>query len=396
LLLTCYFATFLRPPQAPTIEALMDLSLSEEQQLLKDSVARYVRDNYSVELRRQLRDTQAGFSPHTWQQFAELGWLALPFAEADGGFGGSALDVMVVMEELGKALVVEPYLVNIALCGAFLAAADEAQRQRFIPALIAGDSQWAFAFAEASSRYNLADISLRAESENDGYRLHGEKIAVLNGHLANFLVVSVRTAGEECDSQGISLMLVDCQSEGISRREYPLVDGSRGADIQFDGVLVGAENLLGDAGQALPLIERVVAQAIVAMGAEAVGAVDALLEMTVEYTKTREQFGQPIGKFQALQHRMADMYLHCQSLRSILYYAAIAHAEGREDAIKAASALKVKLGEAGRFVSQQAVQLHGGMGMTDELGVGHYLKRLLLLNTLFGDSEHHLRRYTRL
>jgi alkylation response protein AidB-like acyl-CoA dehydrogenase len=371
----------------------MDLSLSEEQQLLKDSVARYVQENCSVEKRRALRDTEDGFDREHWRQYAELGWLALPFAESDGGFGGSALDVMVVMEELGRGLVVEPYLVNVVLCGGFLAAATLDQRSTWLPPLIAGDSQWAFAFAEPQGRYNLADVELTAEPTQDGYRLNGKKIAVLNGHCADQLLVLARTSGERRDKNGLSLFVVDATSEGLERSSYPLVDGSRGADLEFEAVEIPANALIGDSGTALELVEDVIAQTLVAMGAEAVGAMDALLEQTVEYTKTREQFGQPISNFQALQHRMADMYLQCQSLRSLLYYAAIARTEQREDAIQAAAAVKVKLGDASRFVSQQAVQLHGGIGMTDELGVSHYFKRLLLLNTLFGDSEHHLRQY---
>lgn len=372
----------------------MDLSLSDEQQLLKDSAARFVRDRYSIELKRQLRDTDLGFDPDNWQQFAELGWLALPFAEADGGLGGSAMDVAVLMEEFGRGLVVEPYLVNIAVCGAFLDAAQAAQREACIPPLIAGESQWAFAFAEPEGRYNLANIGVTAESDGDGWELNGEKIAVLNGGAADWLIVSARTAGERCDQEGVSLFLVAADAQGVVRTSYPLVDGSVGADVEFRKVQLAGDALLGELHRALPLIEDVVARAIIAMGAEAVGAMDALLEQTVEYTKTREQFGQPIGNFQALQHRMADMYLHCQAARSLLYYAAIARDENRPDRLQAASALKVKLGEAGRYVSQQAVQLHGGIGMTDELGIGHYLKRLLLLNTLFGDSEHHLDKYT--
>ena len=221
------------------------------------------------------------------------------------------------------------------------------------------------------------------------------KLARINGHAADYLLVTARTAGEQRDSEGVSLFLVAANAEGVSRSSYPLVDGSRGADISFDNVRVTAAARLGDEGAALPLLEDAIARAIVAMGGEAVGAMDALLHQTVEYTKTREQFGQPISNFQALQHRMADMYLHCQSLRSLLYYAAIARDEDRPDKLQAAAALKVKLGEAGRFVSHQAVQLHGGIGMTDELGIGHYLKRLLLLNTLFGDAEHHLLQYAK-
>jgi alkylation response protein AidB-like acyl-CoA dehydrogenase len=371
----------------------MDLSLSDEQQLLKEGVSRFVAENYSIEGHRAQRDRGDPLDPERWRQLAELGWLALPFAEEDGGFGGSVLDLMVLMEEFGRGLVTEPYLVNVVICGAFLSRASDAQRADYLPDLIAGESQWAFAFAEPRGRYNLADVSVAAEASGDGYRLSGQKIAVLNGENADRLLVTVRTSGERRDTDGISLVVVDASAAGLRRTGYPLVDGSRGADLLFEDVVIHADAVIGAPGKALAMIEDVVAEAIVAVGAESLGAMDALLEQTVEYTRTREQFGQPIGRFQALQHRMADMYLQCQSLRSLLYYAAIARHEGRPDAHRAASALKVKLDEAGRFVSQQAVQLHGGIGMTDELGVSHYFKRLLLLNTLFGDGEHHLARY---
>ena len=371
----------------------MDLSLNEDQQLLKDSVARFVEENYSIERRRALRDSGTGVDAERWQQLAELGWLSLPFAEADGGFGGGPLDLMVLMEEFGRGLVTEPFLVNVVICGAFLSRASDVQRAEYLPPLIAGETQWAFAFAEPRSRFNLADISVLAEADGDGYRITGDKVAVLNGDSADKLIVTVRSSGERRDREGISLAVVDGAAEGVARKSYPLVDGSYGADIHFDGVKVSGDALLGDPGEALAVVEDVVSLALVAIGAEALGAMEALLEATVEYTRTREQFGQPISRFQSLQHRMADMYLQCQSLRSLLYYAAIAQQEGSDDARRAASALKVKVEDAGRFVSQQAVQLHGGIGMTDELGVSHYFKRLLLLNTLFGDGEHHLSQY---
>ena len=371
----------------------MDLSLSEDQQLLKDSVSRFVEGNYSIDRLRALRDSGVAVDSQRWQQLAELGWLAVPFAEADGGYGGSVLDVMVLMEEFGRGLVTEPYLVNVVICGAFLSRASEAQRAEYFPPLIGGETQWAFAFAEPGGRYNLADITATAVSSEGGYRLSGKKIAVLNGEGANKLLVSARTGDERRSREGISLFVVDADAAGVERKAYPLVDGSRGADIVFSDVAVPAGALLGEPGRAFPVIETVVAEAMIAIGAEALGAMDALLAKTVEYTKTREQFGQPISGFQVLQHRMVDMYLECQSLRSLLYYAAIARHEGRSDANRAASALKVKVAEAGRFVSQQAVQLHGGIGMTDELGISHYFKRLLLLNTLFGDGEHHLMQY---
>ncbi len=371
----------------------MDLSLSEEQQLLKDSAAKFVQDQAGVDRKRAQREQAPGFDPATWQQFAELGWLALPFAEDDGGIEGGALDVAVLTEEFGRGLVCEPFLPNIVICGGFLRRASEQHRAAHLPALMAGESQWAFAYAESDSRYKLQRCATAAQAAGDGYVINGSKISVLNAPAATHLIVSARTAGDSDSQDGVSLFVVNVDSPGVEIKSYPLVDGSYGGDISFSNVSVGADALLGEAGQGLSLMEDVVSEALIAIGGEALGAMDALLEQTVEYTKTREQFGQAIGSFQALQHRMADMFMQCEATRSLLYYAAISREEGRADMHQAASALKVKLGRAGRFVSQQAVQLHGGIGMTDELGVGHYFKRLLLLNTLFGDSEYHLDRY---
>jgi hypothetical protein len=375
---------------------IVDLSLSEEQQLLQSAVARVVQARGGVEQRRRLRSTPLGFDPAVWREFAALGWLALPFAETDGGLGGSAIDLMVLMEQLGRGLVAEPYLPTVVICGRLLAAGDATQRVRHITPLIAGEQQWAFAFAEPAGRYDLAEVRVTARASGAGFVLDGGKIAVLNAQAADWLIVSARTADPLRQRRGVSLFIVHAQQAGVARESLALVDGSRGAHLDFSGVTVGADALLGPLHDALPLIEDTAAHAIVAMGAEALGAMEALLEQTVAYSRNRVQFGQPIGSFQALQHRMADMYLQCQAMRSLVYHAAIARAEDRADAPRAASALKVKLGEAGRFVAQQAVQLHGGIGMTDELAVGHYFKRLMLLNTLFGDAEHHLQRYIEL
>jgi len=371
----------------------VDLSFSEEQQLLKESVARFVQDHCGMEQRRRLRASPEGFDRETWRAFAELGWLALPFSSNYGGLDGSPIDVMVLMEQFGRGLVAEPYLVNVVICGGLLAAGSPAQAERHVPPLLGGETQWALGFAETGSRYDLAAIATTARPEGDGFVLQGHKLAVLNAHIADTLIVTARTTEDASQGQGPSLFIVDAAADGVAREPLALVDGTRGAHLRLDQVRVGPDALLGQPGAALEPLETVVAHASVAMGAEALGAMEALLEQTVSYAKTRVQFGQPIGSFQALQHRMADMYLHCQNLRSLLYYAAIALAEGREDARRAASALKVKLGESGRFVAQQAVQLHGGIGMTDELAISHYFKRLLLLNTLFGDAEHHLDRY---
>ena len=372
----------------------MDFSLSEEQVMLRDSVAKYVSENCGVERHRALTAAQRGYDEATWHQFAELGWLAVPFSEEQGGFDGGATDLMVVAEALGKGLVREPFLHTVVTCGGFLQRGNSEQQSQYIPSIIDGSAQWAFAFAEANSSYDLARLNTVARSDGGGYVLDGEKISVLNGDCADYLVVSARTGGSTGDRAGVSLFIVPGNAPGVSRETFVAVDGSNGAVIRFDQVKLDAAQLLGESGKGLPLIESVIDTCIVYLGGEALGAMQALLEATVEYTGTREQFGQAIGKFQALQHRMADMYLKVEETRSLLLNAAIQLDEANEEATQACAALKVKLAEAGRYVSQQAVQLHGGIGMTDELVVGHHYKRLMLLASLYGDESYYLHKYT--
>ena len=373
----------------------MDFSLSQEQVLLRDSVDKYVSDICDVERHRRLGATPLGFDSAAWQQFAELGWLGVPFSEELGGFAGGAVDLMVMGEALGKGLVREPFLYTVVTCGGFLQRGGSAQQQQqYIPAIIDGSRQWAFAFAEKNSGYDLVRVETTAQRQGDDYVLNGTKVAVLNGHCANYLVVSARTSGATAQSSGISLFIVNAEQPGLSRESFVSVDGGGGACVHLDGVVVTAENLLGELDRALPLMETVIDNAIVALGGEALGAMQVLLDATVEYTRTRQQFGQTISKFQALQHRMADMYLKVEETRSLLLNAAIQLDEGSAEAPGACAALKVKIAEAGKFVSQQAVQLHGGIGMTDELSIGHHFKRLMLLAKLYGDESYYLQKYT--
>lgn len=372
----------------------MDFTFSEEQLLLRDSVDKYVREHGGVERHRVLCTTELGFDANAWQQFAELGWLALPFGEDQGGIGGGAVDLMVMGEALGKGLVREPFLTTVVTCGGFLQrGGSAAQQQRYVPAIIDGAAQWAFAFAERAGGYDFARVETSATRSGGGYALCGEKIAVLNAHCAQHLIVTARSSGSTGERAGLTLFIVDADAQGVSRENFVAVDGSRGAHLRFDDVPLGDDQVLGTLDQGLPLIEAVIDTAIVALGAEALGAMVTLLQTTVEYSKTRVQFAQPIGKFQALQHRMADMYLKVEETRSLLLNAAIRLDEGSEESAAACAALKVKLAEAGRFVSQQAVQVHGGIGMTDELCVGHHFKRLMLLATLYGDESWHLQRF---
>jgi pimeloyl-CoA dehydrogenase small subunit len=374
---------------------LMDFSFSDEQTLLQDSIERFIQNDYPFDARQKAIKQEPGFNPALWAQFAELGWLGVPFSEADGGFGGSALDTMIVMEQFGKGLVVEPFLATVVLAGGALkVAGNQAQKDTYLTGIVDGSSQAALAFVEPQGRYNLADLTTTAQSSGDGWVLNGYKAVVLNGPSADFFVVSARTSGEQRDRAGVSLFLVAADAEGLSRRDYPTVDAFRASEVSFDNVQLGADALLGQAGEGFAALEQVIDEGILAVGAEAVGAMEVLYKDTVEYCKVREQFGQPIGKFQVLQHRMVDMFMEHEQSKSLVFMAAMRMDEGYgEEARKAASALKVQVGKSGRFVGQGAVQLHGGMGMTDELAVGHHLKRLLVLNTLFGDSEHHLRQY---
>jgi alkylation response protein AidB-like acyl-CoA dehydrogenase len=335
--------------------------------------------------------TELGFDPEAWRQFAQLGWLALPFSEEQGGIGGDILDVMVVCEALGGGLVREPFLSTVVTCGGLLRhGGSPAQQTRHIPGIIDGTRHWAFAFAETGGSYRLENIRCSARAAAQGYRLNGEKRTVLNGHCADHFIVTARLG------EGLSLFIVDRERPGVELRAFSAVDGSRGAHVSFNDVSLQAEALLGSPDDGLALLQAVLDEAIVAIGAEALGSLQAMLDATVEYTGTRVQFGQPIGKFQALQHRMADMYLKVEELRSLLYNAAIALGEGSDEAPLACAALKVKLADAGRAVSHEAVQLHGGIGMTDELALGHHLKRVLLLSKLYGDGDFYLRRYQEL
>ncbi len=372
----------------------MDFSLSSEQQLLADSVDRFVQDVYPFESRRKIAESELGYSKENWAQFAELGWLGMPFSEDDGGFDGTPVETMILMQSFGRGLVCEPFLATVVVGGGLLAAAgSDEQKSALIPDLIGGELQLAFTQAEAQSRYSLSDVATTAVRDGGGWKLNGAKSVVVNGAAADKLIVSARTGGDQRDAEGISLFLVDGDAAGLSRRGYATVDGLRAAEIQLNDVMVDQSAMLGGEGAALPVIEQVTDQAIAALCAEAVGAMQAVTDITNEYLKTRVQFGQPIGRFQVLQHRMVDMFMHCEQSKSMAYMVTLKLDEGAAARSKAASAAKVQIGQSGRFVGQEAVQLHGGMGMTDELNVGHYFKRLTMIDVMYGNVDHHLKRY---
>ena len=373
----------------------MDFSFSDEQSLLKDSVERFIQNDYAFAARQKLVKAEPGFSPKNWRTYAELGWLGVPFSEADGGFGGGPIETMLIMEQFGRGLVVEPFVPTVVLVGGMLRLAGKsAQKAKYLPRLVAGDLQGAFAFAEPQGRFNLADLTTAAVKSGDGYVLNGHKAVVINGPSADLLVVSARTSGQQRGRSGISLFLVDANTPGVTRRDYPTVDALRASEVRFENVVVGKGAVLGRVGKAIDVIEQAVDEATLAIGAEAVGCMEVLYKSTVEYCKTREQFGQPIGKFQVLQHRMVDMFMEYEQSKSLMFMAAMRLAEGYGPAAqKAVSAFKVQVGKSGRFVGQNAVQLHGGMGMTDELAIGHYFKRLTMIDTMFGNVDHHLKRF---
>jgi pimeloyl-CoA dehydrogenase small subunit len=373
----------------------MDFDLTSEQSQLKDSVERLMAARYgSLEARQGLAKEPLGFSEKGWGQFAELGLLGLPFSEDEGGFGGGPVETLVVMEALGKGLALEPYLATVVLGGAALRyGATPAQKERIIPGIVEGSLRLALAFTEKQSRYDLNDVATTARKAGGGYVLEGAKSVVLNGDSAQHLVVSARTAGARRDRDGISLFLVATDAPGVTVRGYPTQDGGRAAEIALSGVAVGEDRLLGGVGQGLPVLERVAEHAIAALAAEAVGVMEALHGLTVDYLKTRQQFGAPIGQFQVLQHRAVDMLIALEQARSMAAYAAmmVEHEDATERAA-ALSAVKVQVNRSCRLVGQEAVQLHGGIGMTMEYLGAHYFKRLTMIESLFGDTPHHLRR----
>jgi alkylation response protein AidB-like acyl-CoA dehydrogenase len=372
----------------------MDFSLSEEQKLLADSVDRFVRARYDFGDWRKLARSAEGFSRDNWRQMAELGWLGAAIAEEFGGLGGGPVETMVIAQGLGRGLVLEPYFPAAVLGGTLVGlAGSEAQKRAILPRLAAGETMLAFAYAEPQSRFDLADVATTARAVDGGYVLDGRKSVVLGAAAADTVIVAARTGGERRARQGISLFLVARDAPGLTRRDYRLADSRRAADLALENVRVDADALLGARDAALEVIERAADHAIAALAAEAVGAMQFLHETTLAYLKNRKQFGRPIADFQVLQHRMVDMMIAIEQAKSLSMVATLKLAAPAAERAKAASAAKVQIGRSGRFVGQQAVQLHGGMGMTDELHVGHHMKRLMMIDTLFGNADHHLARF---
>jgi pimeloyl-CoA dehydrogenase small subunit len=368
----------------------MDFDLTEDQRLLKESVDRFIIDQYGFEQRKKYMREPVGYSPAMWDQITEIGLLGLPFEETLGGFGGGGVETAIVMEAFGRGLVLEPYFATVILGGGLLRrAAPEGMLGALAPRVAGGKLKLAFAHVERHSRYDLADVTTTARKDGSGYVLNGAKSVVIHGDTADRILLTARTGRERRERAGVGLFLLDPASPGVTRRGYPTQDGLRAAEITLDNVRVSADDVLND--NALPLIEHVVDEAIAALCAEAVGAMQAMQDLTLEYLKTRKQFGRPIGSFQVLQHRSVDMLVALEQARSMALFAAVmASEENPIERRKAISAAKVQIGRSARHLGQEAIQLHGGIGMTAEYAVGHYFKRVTMIDQLFGDADTHL------
>lgn len=374
----------------------MDFRLTEEQLALQDTLRRFIGKQYDFERRRELARSALGYSAEAWAKYAELGLLALPYPEEFGGLGGSAVDIMAVMELVGQGLLLEPYLSTVVLCGGLLRdAAPRTVKKTLLPQIAAGKLQIALAAYEGPGRYELGHVASTAVRSAQGWRLTGRKPVVLDAHSADYFLVSARSSGHQTDAEGICLFLVQRDAAGLTLQVYPTQSGGRAADLGLRDVHVRDDALIGEPGRALPVIERAVDQAIAALCAEALGIVTALNAATLNYLKTRKQFGTALGSFQALQHRMVDMFIAAEQTRSMAIIAAIQ--AGNEEPAgrrRAISGAKAYIGQTARFVGQQAVQLHGAMGVVDELNVSHYFKRLTMIDMTFGDADHHLARFS--
>ena len=373
----------------------MNFQLSEEQQMLADSAKRFVRDNSDVETHRRNKKLMP-LDAATWQQFADLGWLAVPFEEEHGGLGMGPLETMVLLEALGEGLIMAPYIATVVLGGGFLRQASAAQQAETIPALLEGKLQVAFAAEEYERVFTLENTAMVADLNGNEAILNGTKSCVMNGDQADLLVVLARTAGQPGDQDGLSLFLVDANAPGVERVPHRTVDGRQGAEIRFNQVKVAEAARIGALHGGYAIARQVLHEGLLALSAESVGSLSVLLNETVEYSKTRKQFGMPIGKFQVLQFRMADMFIAMEQTRSLLLATTLKTVEGHDDAAMAVIAMKAQLGRAGRKIAQEAIQIHGGMGMTDELGVGHYVKRVTAADGLFGNADVHLMAIARL
>ena len=375
----------------------MNFELSEEQKMIQQSVERFVQENYDLTNRVKISSEDPGYSQEYWTAMAELGWLGLAFSEEEGGFGGNQIDTLVLMEQFGKGLVLEPFLANIVLGGGVIKrGGSPAIKESVLPNLIEGNLQVTLAYAEEQSRFDIEDVATAAREDGSNFIINGKKSMVLNAESADKIVVVTRTSGSQVDEDGISLFLVDATSKGIERENFPTVDGLRASEITFTDVEVPSSNLIGEKDKGFSILQAVVNDAILALSAEAVGAMEVLYKDTVEYTQQREQFDHPLSDFQVLQHRMVDMFMEYEQCKSLLLRATMETVQDPILAQRTVHALKHLIGKSGIFVGESAVQLHGGMGVTEELRIGHFFKRLLVIDSQFGNSDFHLDKFTSL
>ena len=375
----------------------MDFSLSEEQSMLVDSVARFIDNDYDFDTRQKNAESECGYNMETWWTFAELGWTAVPFDENDGGLGGGPIELALLMQQFGRGLVVEPFLANIVLAGGILRRVGSAeQKSQWLAGIIDGETQAALAFAEPQGRFDIANIATSATADGDDFLLSGSKTLVLNGGHADLLIIPARTSGEATDEHGITLFAIPSDSDGVSRNPYPTVDAHQAAEISLENVRASKSDVLGEVDNGFDTLQSVIDEATIAVCAEAIGIMTTMHDKTVDYSKNRVQFGVPIGSFQALQHRMAETLIACEQSYSLLLWTIMLNAANDAESRKAISALKYQIGTAGRLVAQEAVQIHGGMGVTWELDIAHYFKRFTAIELLFGNADHHLDRYVEL
>ncbi len=369
----------------------MDFSLNEVQAMLADSVEKFIDNEYDFETRQKYAGNDDGFSREVWQQFAELGWTTVPFAEADGGFDGGPSEIMVMMQRFGRGLIVEPYLANVVLAGGVLKrAASDTQKEALLQPMMAGEMQLTVAFVEPQSGYDISDVTTTARADGDGWLLEGSKGFVLNAGTSDVIIVPARTSGKAPDCTGITLFAVPADARGVDINAYPTVDGLRAAEVTLSAVRVGGDAVIGEVDKGYDALSGAVDDATLAVCAEAVGIMQVLTEKTIEYAKSRVQFGVPIGSFQALQHRMVDMFTTWEQAWSLLMWAVMTYDAGGDDAARAVSSIKYLVGTAGRKLGEEAVQIHGGMGVSWELDVAHYFKRLIAIGQIFGNSDWHL------
>ena len=372
----------------------MHFELTEEQTLLENMVTAFVRDDYNWETREKIVKTEEGWKPENWSKFAELGLLSVPFSEDHGGLGGTAVDSMVVMEQFGKGLVVEPFMPSILLSGNLISKlANESQANEIIPKIIEGESRYVFAYAEPQSRFDLSDVKTSATKDGDEYTLNGFKSVVFGASMATHIIIAARTSGDQRSEDGITLFLADIKSNGITLQTYPTIDEYRASEVVIENLKISSDMVLGEVDKVYSVVEEVIDLATIAACSEAIGVLQVLKDSTIDYCKQRKQFGQPISKNQAIQHKLVDMMIEYEQAKSILYAAVTADLSNADERKKAVSGAKARIGQSIKFVGESAIQLHGGMGMVDEYMISHYFKRATMLGVLFGNVDFHMKRF---